>query len=133
MKKISKPAALAPAASAPTPVKKTPEKIAKKTPVASKPVAAAPAVKTAPAPATKIVAQIDIGFGNTLYVRGEGSGLSWEKGVPLECVSDDQWALSLAETSRPIVFKFLINDLTWSSGDDYVAQPGGAVVVTPAF
>jgi hypothetical protein len=83
--------------------------------------------------ATKIVAQIDVGFGNSLYVRGEGSGLSWEKGVPLDCIADDQWALSLAETSRPVVFKFLINDLTWSLGEDYVVQPGSSVVLTPAF
>ena len=137
MKKVTKTTTTTPAAPAPVPVKKVSEKPAKKalsTPVAPKPVAA-PAVKAAPSSVatTKIVAQIDVGFGNTLYVRGEGSGLSWEKGVPLDCIADDQWSLALAETSRPVVFKFLINDLTWSVGEDYVAQPGSSVVLTPAF
>ena len=51
--------------------------------VISKPAAKAPAKKTAaPAkkktsepPATFISAQINIGFGNHLYIRGEGPGL----------------------------------------------------------
>src|SRR5579872_5239985 len=33
-----------------------------------------------------IEAKIDVGFGNTLYLRGEGPGLSWTQGVPLTCV-----------------------------------------------
>ena len=137
MKKVTKTTTTTPAAPAPVPAKKASEKSAAKAlpkPVTPKPVTA-PVVKAAPSTVatTKIVAQIDVGFGNTLYVRGEGSGLSWEKGVPLDCVADDQWSLSLAETSRPVVFKFLINDLTWSLGEDYVAQPGSSVVLTPAF
>jgi hypothetical protein len=146
MKKVSKTTTTTtPAAPAPIPAKTIAAKSVKKTPIA-KPVAvpaikAVPAAKIAPAikavPATltytKIIAKIDVGFGNTLYVRGEGSGLSWEKGVPLDCIADDEWSLSLAETSRPIVFKFLINDLTWSLGEDYAAQPGSSVVLTPTF
>jgi len=139
MKKVTKTITTTPAVPAPVPVKKASEKTAAKVlaPVKAtlpKPVAA-PAVKAVPASVatTKIVAQIDVGFGNTLYVRGEGAGLSWEKGVPLDCIADDQWSLSLSETSRPVVFKFLINDLTWSLGEDYVAQPGSSVALTPTF
>lgn len=150
MKKATKTTTTTPASPAPVPVKKiAAAKPAKKAPakvsaakpapasVAPKPVAvvAAPVVKAAPSTVvtTKVVAQIDVGFGNTLYVRGEGSGLSWEKGVPLDCVADDQWSLTLAETSRPVVLKFLINDLTWSAGEDYVVQPGSSVELTPTF
>jgi hypothetical protein len=137
MKKVSKTSTTTPAAPAPVPAKKVSEKPVKKTlpkPVEAKPVAA-PAVKAAPSVATttKIVAQLDIGFGNTLYVRGEGPGLSWEKGVPLDCVADDQWSLALAGARGPVVFKFLINDLTWSVGDDYVVQPGITALLSPAF
>jgi hypothetical protein len=32
-------------------------------------------------PVTTIEAKIDVGFGNNLFVRGEGPGLSWEKGT----------------------------------------------------
>jgi len=137
MKKVTKTTTTTPAAPALVPAKKVSEKTAPKATAKStppKPVTA-PAVKPAPTlvAATKIVAQIDVGFGNTLYVRGEGSSLSWEKGVPLDCVADDQWSLSFAETSRPVVFKFLINDLTWSLGEDYVVQPGSSVTLTPTF
>ena len=137
MKKVTKTTTTTPAAPAPVPAKKASEKSAAKAlpkPATLKPITA-PALKAAPSTVTttKIVAEIDVGFGNTLYVRGEGSGLSWEKGVPLDCVADDQWSLSLAETSRPVVFKFLINDLTWSLGEDYVAQPGSSVILKPAF
>jgi hypothetical protein len=141
----AKPAkATTPAKPAPSPVTKT------KAPAKAKPTTVAPvapAVSTDVAPATAprvksvavlpqstvIVAQIDVGFGNTLYVRGEGPGLSWEKGVRLDCVADDKWSISLAETSKPIVFKFLINDLTWCKGEDFIAQPGKTLTVSPVF
>ena len=59
---------------------------------AVKKTTARPAVKKA-APkvvVTTITALVDVGFGNTLYLRGEGPGLSWEKGVPMKCVTDDK-------------------------------------------
>jgi hypothetical protein len=131
MKKTLKTTTTTPATPAPLPVKQVAAKPIKK--AAAKPAAATPVSAKPSVAITKVVAQIDVGFGNTLYIRGEGPGLSWEKGVPLDCVADDQWMLSLAETSRPAVFKFLINDLTWSIGDDYVVQPGDTVELTPTF
>ena len=90
--------------------------------------------ENAPVPlSTTIVAQVDVGFGNALYIRGEGPGLSWEKGVSLECVADDKWSIELDESTKPIVYKFLLNDLTWCKGEDHVAQPGTTVTVSPIF
>ena len=105
----------------------------------AKPVAkkksAAPALKPVAAKkvATTITAQIDIGFGNQLHVRGEGPGLSWDQGVLMNCVSDNQWQIVLAESARPFVFKFLVNDLSWSTGEDYTVQPGASVTLEPTF
>ncbi len=118
------------------PAKKVPVKTVKKTaatPVKKK--ASAPAVKTSAAKPimTIITAKIDIGFGNHLYLRGEGPGLSWDMGLPLDCVTDDQWRIALPETSKPILYKFLINDLTWSAGPDYITEPGKKVTLTPSF
>lgn len=126
-KTTKSPAPATKAASAATPAK----------PSAKKPAAAPaiPAVKPV-APrnaATTITAQIDVGFGNILHVRGEGPGLSWDKGVPMECVADNRWQIVLAEFARPIVFKLLVNDLSWSTGEDYTAAPGSSVNLTPAF
>jgi len=108
---------------------------AKKTKLAAPKAPAAPAVtKTAPkAITTTISAQLDVGFGNLLYIRGEGPGLSWDKGLVMDCVADDRWSLVLPESARPVIFKFLINDETWSTGDDFTAKPGTTSVLTPVF
>ena len=138
-KKITKPAApkapaIAPAAVAPkrlAPRSTAPKAVAPK-PAAPKP---APAPKpVAPQPIrTVITAQADVGFGNALFLRGEGSGLSWDEGVALECVADDKWSITLIGAERPVVFKFLINDETWSLGEDARAEPGTSVTFTPLF
>ena len=108
---------------------------AKKSAPAVRKAPVAPAVKkTAPKTIlTTIIANIDVGFGNTLYLRGEGPGLSWDKGVVMECTGDAQWTLKLGESARPVVFKFLLNDEVWSTGEDYTAKPGASAVLTPAF
>jgi hypothetical protein len=117
-------------------VKPEAKTVAKKKPAApaSKP-AVAPAVKpvaTKPV-VTTVSAQIDIGFGNALYVRGEGAGLSWDQGTLMSCVSDNLWQIALGESSRPIVFKFLVNDLSWSAGEDYSVSGGSSVTLVPTF
>lgn len=83
--------------------------------------------------ATTITAIIDVGFGNALHVRGEGPGLSWDRGLAMTCVADDRWQIILGESARPFVLKFLVNDLTWSAGPDLTIAPGGSVTVTPEF
>jgi hypothetical protein len=105
------------------------------------PAAKAPAKKSAaPAkkkmsepPATFISAQINIGFGNHLYVRGEGPGLSWDHGIAMDCTGADLWTTSIKNAATPVIFKVLVNDLTWSAGDDFVAQPGQSLTITPTF
>jgi hypothetical protein len=83
--------------------------------------------------ATVISARIDIGFGNLLHVRGEGPGLSWDKGVAMNCRDGDHWELTLSDAARPYVFKFLVNDLSWSTGADYTVAAGHSVTLTPEF
>ena len=82
---------------------------------------------------TKIRATVDVGFGNALFVRGEGAGLNWSKGLALQCVSADEWLLELPESSGPIVFKFLLNDKEWCVGDDYRIAAGGESTFAPVF
>ena len=102
-------------------------------PAAPKPVAAVkPAKKAGPQP-TLIEANIDVGFGNTLYIRGEGPGLNWDRGQTMECTKDDLWSFSIEAAAKPIVFKFLINDETWCNGDDYVVEPGNKITLVPTF
>jgi hypothetical protein len=114
-----------------------------KTPLASKPAvtkikaAVPPSVIVKPAApkpvVTTITALIDVGYGNTLFVRGEGPGLNWDKGVALDVVGTNRWTIALPESTRPIVFKFLLNDVSWSAGDDFTVAPGTSLSVTPVF
>jgi hypothetical protein len=112
----------------------TPAPARKSAPAVRKAPVARAVKKTAPKSIlTIITANIDVGFGNTLYLRGEGPGLSWDQGVVMECTSDAQWTIKLSESTRPVVFKFLVNDQVWSTGEDYTAKPGARAVLTPAF
>ncbi|MBA3850356.1 MAG: hypothetical protein C0502_10245 [Opitutus sp.] len=85
------------------------------------------------APATFISARVDVGFGNHLYVRGEGPGLSWDHGVAMDCIASDAWAHTLKGATSPVIFKVLVNDEKWSTGNDYVVEPGQSVTITPTF
>lgn len=79
-----------------------------------------------------IEAKIDVGFGNTLFLRGEGVGLSWTKGVPLTCVDGGTWKWT-GDAKEQVKFKLLLNDQVWSQGEDLVAAPGQKVEIAPAF
>lgn len=135
---MKKPAKSAPAA------KSVPAKAVKATAPKAAAVKAAPTKKTAvPAkkkvdvaaepPATFISAQIDIGFGNHLYLRGEGPGLSWDHGVAMDSVGSNLWTASVKGAQLPVLFKVLVNDLSWSTGADYVVDPGQSITITPTF
>ena len=57
-----------------------------------------------------IAARVDVGFGNNLYIRGEGAGLSWDVGILMKNLSPYEWAWEAKSASDPIEYKFLIND-----------------------
>jgi hypothetical protein len=99
---------------------------------AEQPVVSATVVVAKPV-TTTINARLDVGFGNALYVRGEGPGLSWDTGLAMRCVSSDLWSVSLEGSARAYSFKFLLNDIAWSKGPDFTAACGTNVTVTPEF
>ncbi len=123
--------------SEPTPAPAPKKTAAKKTAVKKAPAKKAAVKKAAPqkAPESKtvITAKIDIGFGNTLHLRGSGPSLSWDGGMPMNCVADGEWSITLIGATSPVVFKFLVNDLSWSAGEDFVVEPGSTVVIEPTF
>ncbi len=96
----------------------------------------APAAPAGPAAAptlTVVAARVDIGFGNHLFLRGSGPGLSWDVGTPMGNAGCDLWTVDLLGATEPICCKFLINDEKWSAGPDYVIEPGAQLEVTPLF
>ena len=82
---------------------------------------------------TEIAARIDVGMGNALFIRGQGDGLSWEKGTQLECKDASTWVWSSRQASDKLVFKLLLNDTVWAKGDDLVVEAGRRVEVAPGF
>ncbi len=60
--------------------------------------------------ATRLIATAYIGIGNRLFIRGEGPGLSWEKGVPLQFVSIGKWRWETSDANSPVSFKLYKND-----------------------
>lgn len=124
-------------------VKKTATKKAVVKKVAAKKVATKKAVKKtakksasvakkSAAPLTTVIAKVDIGWGNNLYLRGEGGGLSWDKGTLMDCVDGD-WTWSTASASDGLVFKFIINDDIWAEGENLTVAAGGTSVSSPTF
>ena len=101
-------------------------------PVAGRPEAPIVKPSASTRSVTVIEAKIDVGFGNNLYVRGQGAGLSWERGTPLTCVGPDTWRWAVEATDR-LKFKLLLNDRVWASGEDVVVPPGKQVELKPAF
>jgi len=82
---------------------------------------------------TRIRAKVDVSYGNTLYIRGEGAGLSWTEGVPMKNAGSDEWVFETGQAENGIVFKFLINDEIWSLGEDLTVAGGGVSVSAPRF
>jgi hypothetical protein len=82
---------------------------------------------------TSIVARVDVGFGNQLYVRGSGAGLSWDKGLPLDNVSSYEWAFASTQAKSDVTFKFLINDEIWAEGENITVAKGGSSISSPVF
>lgn len=80
-----------------------------------------------------IEAKIDVGFGNTLYLRGEGvKGADWNHGVPLKCVDGSTWQWS-GEAADVAKVKLLLNDSVWAKGEDLLIKPGEKIQISPSF
>ena len=62
--------------------------------------------------ATRLLVTAYIGIGNRLFIRGDGPGLSWDKGVPLQFVSIGKWRWETSGASAPVKFKLYKNDET---------------------
>lgn len=88
-------------------------------------------------PATKISVRYDAGFGNTLFLRGEGAEfLSWgePRGLEMKCIESDLWALEFNQTDfKNLKYKVLINDTQWEKGNDHEIQQGQQQEIVPRF
>jgi len=84
-------------------------------------------------PVTTIEVNLDVGFGNTVFIRGQGDGLSWEKGQPLTCLEACRWVWSSEHARGQVIFKLLVNDDRWALGEDLKVEAGQSLEVVPIF
>jgi hypothetical protein len=84
--------------------------------------------------ATRLIATAYIGIGNRLFIRGEGPGLSWEKGVPLQFVSIGKWRWETNDAVVPLSFKLYKNDeIECAALGRQSLEPGHQHEVTATF
>jgi hypothetical protein len=122
---VAAPAAVEPPAEAPpTPRKRSPRKppapvqppadLVLESPAPEAPAVSSPPEIAEPAVsadgATRLIVTAYIGIGNRLTIRGDGPGLSWEKGVPLSFVSIGKWRWETNDATAPVRFKLYKND-----------------------
>jgi hypothetical protein len=82
---------------------------------------------------TTIAARVDVGFGNNLYIRGEGAGLSWDVGILMKNLSPYEWVWESKTASSALEYKFIINDEVWANGGNLFAKPGETSISAPSF
>jgi len=83
--------------------------------------------------ATRLLVTAYIGIGNKLYIRGDGPGLSWDKGVPMKFVSIGKWGWATDEATGPVACKLYKNDETVALSGEVFLEPGQHVEVTALF
>jgi chemotaxis protein histidine kinase CheA len=83
--------------------------------------------------ATRLLATAYIGIGNKLFIRGEGPGLSWDKGVPMQFVSIGKWGWATNDAFSPVRCELYKNDETVALTGEVVLDPGKHVEVTALF
>lgn len=81
----------------------------------------------------RVVVKYDVGFSNSLYIRGQGGGLSWEKGIELRNTAPDEWVWESSAPCEECEFKVLINDTCYETGENHHIYNGGIVQYTPCF
>jgi len=83
--------------------------------------------------ATRLLATAYIGIGNKLFIRGEGPGLSWDKGVPMQFVSIGKWGWATNDATAPVRCELYKNDETAALTGEVVLDPGKHVEITALF
>lgn len=86
-----------------------------------------------PAGSTSLVATAYIGIGNKLYLRGDGPGLSWERGVPMQFLAIGKWGWTTTEATAPVTCRLYRNDDTPMLEENVVIDPGTKAEITPKF
>lgn len=84
---------------------------------------------------TTIRVHYDTGMGNYISLRGDLYPLDWDEGVKMGNVSSEVWEFHIERytSGETINFKPLLNDTTWSTGNNYTVTAGNTIDIYPNF
>jgi hypothetical protein len=83
---------------------------------------------------TRLIATAYIGIGNKLFIRGDGPGLSWDKGIPLQFVSIGKWRWETPDATQGFTAKLYKNDQIECTGlGTLTLEPGHQHEVNAGF
>ena len=101
----------------------------------TKPVAEAetPKPKTSSGGTTSVIANVMIGIGNKPYLRGEGAGLSWDEGVPMNFIEIGKWAWTPPRKNASLTVQVYRNDEDPDSAGKIEVKSGEEIEITPEF
>ena len=80
-----------------------------------------------------VEAHVELAFGQGLFIRGEGAGLSWQKGDALKNTAPGTWLWVAVRPQETVVFQLLLNDSVWARGENITVKPGERVLLEPDF
>jgi hypothetical protein len=84
---------------------------------------------------TPIRVHYNVGLGNRITARGDTDPFRWDRGLEAQYAEADVWELQLERVPAGQTFQFkpLINDTTYSTGENYVGTGGQTLDIYPAF
>gem|GEM_PF-907483 len=84
---------------------------------------------------TVIRVHYNVGWDNSIYIRGDTPPLSWSVGLPATWTEGNIWVweTNLIPDGQRFEFKPLINDRIWSRGSNYEGYGGQIIDVYPEF
>ena len=82
---------------------------------------------------TSVVANVMIGIGNKPYLRGDGPGLNWNQGVPMNFIEIGKWAWSPTRKNASLTVQLYRNDKDPDQSGKIDVKPGEKVEITPTF
>ena len=89
--------------------------------------------KPAPTGRTTLEAKIELGLGNSLFIRGEGGSLNWHRSQAMTQIDKSTWIWSTYFATQPLILQLLLNDLIWAKGENLTLEPGMRLQVLPDF
>lgn len=83
---------------------------------------------------SRVVIHCDVGFNNSIFIRGNGANLSWDKGIMLQNTRPDEWVWETDQSFNSCEFKVLINDAQYEQGDNHIlTSEKNCLEYTPRF